>query len=447
MINREDRIEIKNKINEVITEPTGKFAPLATPETKRVFYNVGIKLDSNDEPVVPAEPDDEQIFEGSTQFTNTLNSKGYYKYYKNVESTFNETVTGFKEGNNYLIIVVEDKVGNKAIDSVVVNFNGTDTTFVNYSLNVDTTPPSDITTLSTNGVKYSNGSENLKLWGTVSDKTTTKDAQGNMIAAGLNSFVLSRDGVDTKVNASLREVRTQEDEEGNPADSAELQTLAAADPTIRIWEADITSLMPNESKTVSISATATDAAGTGNSTPGVVATITIDKNAPVVVFADESPKDADSSTEGIQINGNISINGTADDTNGIEELIGLYYKTYTGNSAPVAPADNTVIAPEGTDGWLPVAAQKSGTSNWKFTNIDTSKLDGTNSIEDGTKLCFTVAVKDKAGNIGYSAACPVIVDQDTDRPVIHLNSLPLTYKDEGNQKILYGLTAVSLQVQ
>lgn len=405
---------------DVLASPTGKFAPLATAETRRVFYNV-------------TDPDDEEQTFGGTQFTTTPNSKGYYKYYKNIVSTFNETLSGFKEGVNYLVFVSEDKVGNAAVDSALVKINGTDTTFINYALNVDKTPPSDITTLSNSGIIYTKGGENVKLWGTVSDKTTTKDAEGKMIAAGLKSFVLSRDGVNTTVTAVLREVRTEEDEEGNPADSEELQTKAAADSTLRIWEADVTSLIPNESRTISISATATDAAGTGNTTPGVVATITIDKDPPTVLFAEDSPKDADSSTAGIQVNGIISLTGTSDDANGIEELTGLYYKVYTGNTLPAAPASNTVITDSGLDGWYPVSATKSGTSNWKFTNINTKKLDGTNSIEDCSKVCFTVAVKDKAGNIGYSEVCPVVVDQDTDRPVIHLTSLPLTYKDDNNQ--------------
>lgn len=416
--------DLESLKNDVINNHGGQFAPLSETEKRRVFYNVGKKKDENGDFVNPAEPDETQIFAGSTQFTSTPNEKGYYKYYKEVESTFDEAISGFSEGNNFLVIVAVDNVGNSAVDAVEVNYNGTVSKFINYSLNVDKTPPSDITTISANGVMYTNGTNVPLLWGTVSDKCSILDNNGDMVAAGLKSFVLTRDGVDTTVKAKLREIRTQADEAGNPADSDELITLAAADSTLRIWEADITSLIPSESCTVSITATATDAAGTGNSTPGVVATITIDKQAPTVKISANSPSDADTSIDGIQVNSIISLSGTGDDENGVEELVGLYYKIYEGNTLPSAPAANTVIAAEGTDGWKPVSATKSDTViNWTFTDIDTSKLDGTNPIADNTQVCFVVAIKDKAGNIGYSAPKAVIVNQETDRPVITLSQI------------------------
>ena len=161
-------------------------------------------------------------------------------------------------------------------------------------------------------------------------------------------------------------------------------------------------------------------------------TITIDKTAPTVTINAESPSDADSDTEDIcEINGIISISGTSDDENGIDSVVGLYYKVYTGD-APSAPADNTVIPDSGNDGWYKVSANTSGATNWKITNINTAKLDGTTAIADNTKVCLSVAVKDKAGNIGYSVAKPVVVDQDSDRPKIHLSTLQLTYKDSEN---------------
>ncbi len=417
--------EIKTLKETVINSPTGKFAPIAT-QTKRVFYNVDRKKDDQGNYKNPPEVDESQIFEGSTAFTTTPNNKGFYKYYKDVESNYNNTLSGFKEGNNYLVLAVEDYVGNTGLDYATVNFEGVDTKFVNYTLNVDTTPPSDITTESHSGIIYTNSNtEPLVLWGTVSDKSTNPNG-----TAGINTFILSRDGVSTKVTASLREVRTQADAAGNPADSVVLQTRAAADPTLRIWEADVSSLLPSSSGTVSISATATDAAGEGNTTPAVVATVNVDLDPPEVLVSEDSPADADTSDDIIQVNGIISFTGTSDDENGIDELLGLYYKTYTGNTVPSAPAAKTAVPPAG---WTAVSPTKSGTTSWKFTNINTAKLDGTNQIADGTKLCFTVAVKDKAGNIGYSAPRAVVVDQDTDRPVIHLTSLPLTYKDEDQQ--------------
>ena len=393
--------EMETIKEQVLNESTGKFAPLAIPETKRVFYNVGRKLNDSGVPVEPAKPDTNQIFEGSTCFNDELNTKGYYKYYKNVESNFNETITGFKEGNNYLVFVVQDNVGNTAIDTAVVNFEGVDTTFVNYTLNVDTTPPSDITTKSASGIIYTNRNNVPVLWGTVSDKSNTTNA-----SAGIRSFVLTRDEVSTKIYAKLTPLNDEND------------------PTLRKWEvsaSDLTSLLPevtDDSKTVSILATATDDAGVGNTTPAVVATITVDTKCPTVTIDSESPSDADSNTAGIQVNGLIKLTGTSDDANGIKELVGLYYRNH-GSS----------------DELKQVVAEKEGTINWKFKNINTQQLDGVNSIADGTVVDFYVAVKDNAGNIGYSEPKTVTINQDTDRPVIHLSTLALTYKDElGNTK-------------
>ena len=409
--------QITDLISEVKEAPTGQFAPIET-QTKRIFYNVGKKKNDQGEYLDPPVVDDSQIFEGSTAFTSTPNSKGFYKYYKDVESNYNNTLSGFKEGNNFLVLVVEDNVGNLGLDCATVNFNGVDTQFINYTLNVDTTPPSNITTNSHSGIIYTNSNTKpLDLWGTVSDKSSTESG-----SAGIKSFVLSRDGVDTKITASLREI--------NDSDPAEIKAAAALDSTLRIWQADVSSLLPATSQTVSISATASDAAGIGNTTPAVVATINVDLVPPVVTVSEDSPTDADTSDTVIQVNGIITFTGTSDDENGIEELVGLYYQTYTGNTAPSAPAANTDLPPAG---WTEVSADKSGTTSWKFTNINTAQLDGSAPIADGTKLCFTVAVKDKAGNIGYSTAKALVVDQDTDRPVIHLTSLPLTYKDASDQ--------------
>ena len=161
----------KSLIADVRDNFTGRISLLSEPEVKRVFYNVAQKNGA---------PDSSQIF-GGTQFTTTPNGKGYYKYYKEIESNFNETLSGFNEGNNYLVLVVEDNVGNLAIDSAMVVFEDKLSEFVNYTLNVDKTPPSDITTEGVSGVLYTNAKNALKLSGTVSDKTTKIDGEGKMI--------------------------------------------------------------------------------------------------------------------------------------------------------------------------------------------------------------------------------------------------------------------------
>lgn len=394
--------------------------PLETPEIKRVFYNVS----------------------GTDPYGGTILT-GSGKYYKNVEATFKDNITGLHQGNNYLVLVAEDKVGNTGLIYTRVNFEGEEEDFINYSINIDTTPPSDITnkTKTAGGIIFTNGSDMPVLWGTVSDKAE------NVAAAGIKSFVLSRDGIKDEFPAEIILINGAEEEELNTfiADLnitdeqlTELKNKAGTgpdpdakpDPTLVIWKKDIkgTELLPSESKTVSISATAKDASGPGNETPSVIATITIDKTAPTVTINAESPSDADADTDDCEINGTISIAGTSDDENGIDSVVGLYYKVYKENE-PSAPAANTVIPDSGADGWYKVSASASGKTNWKITGINTAKLDGTTEIADNTKVCFTVAVKDKAGNIGYSAAKSVVINQDTDRPVINLSALQLTYTE------------------
>ena len=428
--------------NEVITEPTGEFSPLTKDkiQKRRVFYNVGKKkkLGTDGNPEVDEdgnytyldEPDEKQIFAGSTKVSDVPNEKGYYQYCKEIESNFNESISGFSEGANYLVLVVVDNAGNSAVDTAIVNYNGAATTFVNYILNVDKTPPSDIKTLKPTGIIYTNGNNMPVIWGTVSDKSSDPDA-----AAGIKSFVISRDGVSTTVKAALRQITA--------TDSVELQTLATTDSTLRIWEADVSSLLPylddNQTQTISLSATVTDNAGTGNTTPGVVTTITVDTGAPTVEIDTDSPSDADTDTEGRQVNGNITITGTAEDSSGVTEVSGIYYNVYSG-TVPQVPSKNTVISASGTEnGWKPVTATLKGSTNtWKYENIDTKLLEKAyeeNEVHK-TNVCFTVAVKDKAGNIGYSPAKAVVIDQDTDRPIVSFSTVSVTYGKDGQNNLI-----------
>ena len=388
---------------DVLTNYTGRISPITeqnklAAEVRRVFYNVK---------QVNGAPDQSAIFEDSTQLPNSLKN-GYYKYYKNIGANFNETISGFAEGQNFLVLVAVDNVGNATVDFAKVNYNGTDTYFPCYSLNVDKQPPSSIVTrkddgTAASGIIYSNGTNAIKLWGTVSDTATNEDAR-----SGIRSFVISRDGVNTTISAIVRAVRTQADSEGNPADPAAVITLAASDPTLRIWEVnDISSLLPSTDGTVSISATATDNAGTGNTTPGVVATVTVDTTAPTITVT--MPDDADASATGTQVNGTISISGTAEDNNIVSGAEAIYFKQQTAN--PGAITKNTTEAQMTTAGWTKVTATGSGTSNWSFSGINTT------AFADGTTW-FTVAIKDVAGNLGYSTPQSIDIKQDSDRPVI-----------------------------
>ena len=403
---------------DVIANYTGRISPLAqdkiAAENRRVFYNV---KDNN------GTPDSSDIFPDSTKFS-TSPKNGYYKYYKTVGANYNETISGFTDGQNFLVLVAVDNVGNAAVDYAKVNFGGVDTYFPCYSLNVDKQPPSSIVTRKSDGsaasgIIYSNKTDAIPLWGTVSDTATDEHAR-----SGIRSFVLSRDGVDTTIKANVRQVKTT----GNDKDPDAVITLANSDPTLRIWEVeDISNLLPSEDGTVSISATATDDAGTGNTTPGVVATVTVDISAPTITVT--TPDDADSSASGTQVNGTITISGTAEDNNIVSGAEAIYFKQQASN--PGAVAKNTTQAQMTTAGWTKVTATPSGTSNWSFSNINTA------SYADGTTW-FTIAIKDVAGNIAYSTPASLDIKQDSDRPVITVSQFRSDRETTLRIKNVYG---------
>lgn len=163
----------------------------------------------------------------------------------------------------------------------------------------------------------------------------------------------------------------------------------------------------------------------GNEADYVLFQMTVDKKAPVVT--PEALVDADTETTGTQINGKISISGTASDKNGLSttETMKLYYTTSSSlGTATTAPA-STDFGTTPASKWKQIKEITAG-NTWSFDNIDTSKLDGSTAITNETTVYFLISAKDKAGNIGYSARdakIKAIVDQDSDRPVIKFTNL------------------------
>ncbi|MCR4823481.1 MAG: hypothetical protein K5873_11495, partial [Treponema sp.] len=58
---------------------------------------------------------------------------------QDVDSTFKTNITGFTEGDNYLVLVAVDNVGNAALDTMMCTVG--ETSLACYSINVDTTSP------------------------------------------------------------------------------------------------------------------------------------------------------------------------------------------------------------------------------------------------------------------------------------------------------------------
>ena len=163
----------------------------------------------------------------------------------------------------------------------------------------------------------------------------------------------------------------------------------------------------------------------GNQVNENVVTIQKDLEAPTTTI--KSILDADDATPGVQVNGTITISGIARDNTVLKSV-------------------TLEIQKEGED-WEPVGTistennrPESEVANWNFT-IDTTQY------EDGLYK-FRALVLDGAGNASTKAnetdenEITLYIDQDSDRPVIHLTNLELTSEDAANNEKIYLRTSV-----
>ena len=162
----------------------------------------------------------------------------------------------------------------------------------------------------------------------------------------------------------------------------------------------------------------------GNKADYTLFQMTVDTLPPTVTVTPLS--DADYDADGTQINGIISIIGNASDEDGLSttEPMKLYYTTLSTLTANPTSGSTGNIGTTAASNWVEIGSIAHANS-WSFNNIDTAKLDGTNTIADNTTVYFKVVAKDKAGNTKYSDRITAIVDQDTDRPIIKFTNLIL----------------------
>lgn len=402
-----------------------EFAPLASPDKKRVYYNI------------------------DTNGTKTS---------MEVESNYRVSLPGFDADNNYLVLIAEDNVGNRQFDELKLadgtnTWNSADNTATSYfNLNKDTTVPNIETDEEFKQGVFTNGFTDVTITGTASDED-----------AGLNKVTVS---IDEKYTLSGTTYTVKYD--------AEIEAPLTNDK----WSFTIpASTFPKELSGKSITAyiTAIDSAGVGNKKQAT-ANIIIDTTSPSVTV--NTPSDADTSTDAVDVNGTIQLSGNADDDYGIEKVLGIYYtaaasystadlakasingatvwnkgisykandKVYVESEKKYYSCKTAHTAGEDFDStkwnaiaWVKLADTTSLTdanakTAWTFQNIVTSKLDGATTITDETEVWLTVAVLDKAGNIGVKPL-QVKVDQNTDRPVVQFTNLS---EVEGKYILKYG---------
>ena len=412
-------------------------------ETKRVFFtgegsSAGYELKSYN-----VEDRSGNGGEGSGAYAR-ITAGGYLaqkgRHWKEIETTFKDSVTGFDEGTNWLVFAAEDNAGNCALD-ITRNVPEKDSTGTvtyetnsSYHVNVDNQVPS--ITSQTNETVYTNLEEELEIILTAKD---TAKNEGDK-PAGIRSIVVEvgdrkikeEDSVttygriqylaaDRTTAVSSREERgINEGEENGKEYKEEYRKLT-------LTKNAFTGLTGN----ITVYATVSDDAGSGNSQKVSVATVNVDEAAPFVEISGNEIKDADSDENGKQVNRTIKIGGSSTDgISGIKEVLGLCYYQGSGNyAAPERPQAKKSYS--GTDGWVPegwhkIEGTKSGESNtsrWSFEGIDTEKPDGSSAVSG--RIYVTAAVKDNAGNTGYAEPQELIIDQHSDRPKITFSNMSL----------------------
>ena len=453
----------KTLASDIKSSYTGKITPESSTTEKRVFYT-----------------DTSKTSAGPT-LDGKLTSEGYItdkdgnpKHWAKIKSNFDQTITGFDEEKNYLVLVAEDNVGNIAVDLVLLNEDATThkgDSYNNFSLNVDTNPPvsGDFVisatytnaTTGTQATKLRNG--DIVITGTVKDVLPNTNVPADSVSE-LKSLIVKVGNTDNKIEFKIKEEKENSTVVKNyyvndvkqadvPAADVDFDSDTYKDKpnifttnknssdnlAVRKWKATIPgSYFAGLSGNVVIYAIAKDNAGNEKSV--TAANVIVDSVKPAVTL---------NLTENTTVNGKQTLKGTISDSYLTEDPAGasepgtleLFYTTKAGTTAAPDSIDSTAAATANAGtAWRKYGTIKHGPS-FEFKDIDTAKLilsggtDSTTYIPDQTKVYFTVKATDKAGNIGFSTPKSFIVDQDTDRPEITFKDIVLSAKDSNGNTV------------
>ena len=303
--------------------------------------------------------------------TYSVNSKGNGLY------TFNATISGFENGTNYIYMYAEDSLGTVSATPAVL------------TVKVDTVSPigSEYTdtgvepnkTYSFSDIYLTNSSSDIILYFYASDATSGISETSPLVTLGGNPLSNTESGAVYNKDTGLVTV------------------------TIKASE------LEGKNDYYPIVVTISDKAG--NSTPVTIGTANIDTESPEVEL--DSPADADSSKDGIQVNGIITLKGTISDTYLDDSPFdGLVYSTDISTDISTWPS-------------VTITADVSNSSSKDFSaKVDTTKF------TDKTTYYFRAKAIDKAGNTGYSPVLELKVNQDSDRPVVSFTDISLPASNE-----------------
>lgn len=151
--------------------------------------------------------------------------------------------------------------------------------------------------------------------------------------------------------------------------------------------------------------TASDIAG--NKASNRMFTFTVDQTKPEVEYKELA--DADSDADGIQVNGEITLSGTANDNNQMEKITEIQYR--------ISDKEEWKKLENGVD-------SSSAAYSWKSIKINTAEMFPESKTNPMT-VYFRAIALDAAGNYSdeSDSGVKVSVDQNSDRPVIRISSL------------------------
>ncbi|MCR5606251.1 MAG: hypothetical protein K6F69_05490 [Treponema sp.] len=282
---------------------------------------------------------------------------------------------------NYIYFRATDTAGNITYwtSSLVAYFDSQ----APDSDNIELVSVDDETSLSSSFVKYVNSStESVTVKLTASDTEQTLSADSDSkVSSGIGSVVLK---TDSSVKA------TKEDS---------------------TW----TLVIPKANfSTGTVAVTVSD--NVGNATNVNLFSLEYDTTAPTGSFS--TITDADSSTDGIQVNKDLTLTGTAKDTN----LSKIKLEYTTGDVSDSSSWTVIKLLDDSSEEVEEYSITDGSTSySWTSSVFDTTK------VSDGSSVTFRLTMTDKAGNEG-TASKTVITKQDSDRPTIKVTSLS-SYND------------------
>ena len=331
-------------------------------------------------------------------YTNSSNNRAF----KEVERTFTELISDLTANNtNYIVILAVDKVGNIGLDyAEKSNYDGDTSTKAYkakeiedsyYTLNIDTIVPENTvdSTVDTNGYVNPATTSAITISGVVN---SGKLDDGTAPVRAADAYI------ELKVNGKRILTSTAEGYAANQNNGViTLDTTNSYSKTNAHWTATIDpSVVFNGVNTGSFPVYAIISDGAGNNQTLNIGSINIDKTAPTVNINTISDADKDTA-DVLDVNGELTITGTASDTEKLSSVTVKYKKsTDTEWATKTQETDSTP-------------------SNWKV-KFDTTSLDNTTSYD------IRVTATDGAGN-STSDTKTIYVNQDSDRPVIKFTNL------------------------